>query len=76
VDQIASKFMRMNGNDVSVKTPWRMVTSSQTRRIEEDCLDSLSAYSDKRVILLRFIVFVVPVWTVTYPVQTRSRVLA
>jgi hypothetical protein len=29
----------MNGNDVSVKTPQRMVTHLQTRRIGENCPD-------------------------------------
>jgi hypothetical protein len=33
----------MNGKDISVKTPLRMVTPSQTRRIEKDHLDGLSA---------------------------------
>ena len=40
VDQIASKFMRTNGSDVSMKTPQRMVTHSQTRTTGEyhpDC---------------------------------------
>jgi hypothetical protein len=46
VDQIASEFMRMNGNDVSIKTTRRMVTCSQTRRTEEDHPDSLSARPD------------------------------
>jgi hypothetical protein len=35
VDQIASEFMKTNRSDVSMKTPWRMVTRSQTRRTRE-----------------------------------------
>jgi hypothetical protein len=46
VDQIALEFRRTNGNDVSVKTPKRMVTCLQTRRTEEDRPDSLSACLD------------------------------
>jgi hypothetical protein len=46
VDQIASEFMRTNRNDLSVKTPRRMVICSHTCRTGEDrpnghsvCLD-------------------------------------
>jgi hypothetical protein len=46
VDQIASEFMRMNGNDVSMKTPQRMVMCTQTRRTGKDRLDGPSARSD------------------------------
>jgi hypothetical protein len=35
VDQIASEFIKTNRSDISIKTPWRMVTRSQTRRIRE-----------------------------------------
>jgi hypothetical protein len=35
VDQIALEFMKTNRSDVSVKTPRRMVTCSQTRRTRE-----------------------------------------
>jgi hypothetical protein len=97
VDQIESEFMRMNGNDASVKTPQRIVTRSQTRKTEEDRSNGLSArlnpllakkdpehsirrpftpHPDGRVILLHFTVLLVLVLPVTYPVRTRSRVLA
>ena len=46
VDQIASEFMRMNRNDVSVKTPQRMVMRSQTHKTREDHLDSSSTHPD------------------------------
>jgi hypothetical protein len=36
----------MNGNDISVKTPLRMVARSQTRMMEEDCQDGLSTRLD------------------------------
>jgi hypothetical protein len=44
VDLIALEFMRINGNDVSIKTPQRMVTHSQTRRAGEDRPDDPLAY--------------------------------
>jgi hypothetical protein len=43
VDQIASEFMKTNKSDVSVKTPRRMVTHSQTRRTRELCPNGPSA---------------------------------
>jgi hypothetical protein len=46
VDQIASEFMKTNRSDVSVKTPRRMVTCSQTRRTREQRLDGPSAHPD------------------------------
>ena len=46
VDQIDLEFMWMNGNDVSIKTPRRMVTHSQTRRTGEDRPDCPSAHPD------------------------------
>jgi hypothetical protein len=46
VDQIASEFMRTNRSDVSVKTPRRMVTHSQTQRTREHRPDGPSARLD------------------------------
>jgi hypothetical protein len=46
VDQIALKFMKTNTSDVSVKTPRRMVTRSQTRRTREHRPDGPSARPD------------------------------
>jgi hypothetical protein len=46
VDQITSGFMKTNKSDVSVKTPRRMTTRSQTRRTGEDCLDGPLARLD------------------------------
>jgi hypothetical protein len=46
VDQIASNFMRMNGNDISMKTPQRIVTRLQTRKTGEDRPDGLSDHLD------------------------------
>jgi hypothetical protein len=46
VDQIASEFMKTNRSDVSVKTPRRMVTRSQTRRTGEYRPDGLLAHPD------------------------------
>jgi hypothetical protein len=46
VDQIASKFMKTNRSDISVKTPRRMVTRSQTQRTREHRPDGPSACSD------------------------------
>ena len=46
MDQITSEFMKTNANDLSVKTPRRMVMHSQTRKIGEDCPDGPSARLD------------------------------
>jgi hypothetical protein len=46
VDQIASEFMKTNRSDVSVKTPRRMVTHSQTQRTREHRPDGPSARLD------------------------------
>jgi hypothetical protein len=46
VDQIASNFMRTNGNDISMKTPQRIVTHLQTRKTGEDRPDGLSDHLD------------------------------
>jgi hypothetical protein len=46
VDQIASEFMKTNRSDVSIKTPRRMVTRSQTRRARQLCPDGPSARPD------------------------------
>jgi hypothetical protein len=49
VDQIASEFMKTNKSDVSVKTPQRMVTRSQTRRTRELRPDGPSARPDPKL---------------------------
>jgi hypothetical protein len=46
VDQIASEFVKTNRSDVSVKTPQRMVTRSQTRRTGEHRPNGSSSHPD------------------------------